>query len=269
MLQYTTIPHARIYQNREYLVYWLKLWIIIPTYNERENIGELLDRLIKTLEKIGINYNILVIDDSSPDGTADIVREYSSRNDKVKLIVREGKKGLGSAILDGIKYVFKNDPEATHIATMDADLSHRPEDLITLIKYADKADVVQGSRYVEGGKVIGWRFHRHLISKTANFLIKILYGTSVRDNTSNYRIYNRRAAELLLKYASGESYEWAIESILIPVAAKLEVVEAPITFINRLKGKSKLGIRDIVNWWIYIITFKKKFKRIADTTNKK
>ncbi|WP_425358233.1 polyprenol monophosphomannose synthase [Staphylothermus hellenicus] len=250
-------------------MYWLKLWVIIPTYNEKENIGELLVRLTSVLEKLGISYEILVVDDNSPDGTADIVRKHRLYNEKVKLIVREGKKGLGSAILDGIRYVFKKDPEATHIVTMDADLSHRPEDLVALIKYADKADVVQGSRYVEGGKTIGWGIHRHLISKTANFLIKTLYGTSIHDNTSNYRIYNRKAAELLLRYANGKSYEWAIESLLIPVAAKLKIVEAPITFINRSKGKSKLGVKDIVKWWIYILTFRKKFKTIAVEEGKK
>lgn len=241
----------------------MKLWIIIPTYNEKENISELLDRLTSVLEELKINYNILVVDDNSPDGTADMVKKHQLYDDKIKLIVREGKKGLGSAILDGIRYVFKNDPDATHIVTMDADLSHKPEDLAVLIKYADKADVVQGSRYVRGGKTIGWGIHRHLISKTANFLIRTLYGTGIHDSTSNYRIYSRRAAELLLKYASGKSYEWAIESLLIPVAAKLKIVEAPITFINRSKGKSKLGIRDIIKWWIYILTFKRKFKSIA------
>jgi dolichol-phosphate mannosyltransferase len=242
----------------------LRVWIIIPTYNERENIGELLDRITRVLGN-KYDYYVLVVDDNSPDGTADIVKEYMSRNERVKLIIRREKRGLGSAILDGIKYVLENDPEATHFVTMDADLSHRPEDLPQMLRLAEKYDVVQGSRYVSGGRIIGWGFHRHLISKTANILIKLLYRTNIRDHTSNYRVYSRRAAELLLRYVSGKSYEWAIESILIPLAYGLKITESPIVFINRRKGSSKLGLGDIMKWWFSILAFRKKYSMIRST----
>jgi dolichol-phosphate mannosyltransferase len=239
------------------------VWVIIPTYNEAENIDELIGRLVRVFEENNIDYHILVIDDNSPDGTADIVRGWMQGNDRIHLIVREGKQGLGSAVLTGIRYAFEKDPNVEFFVTMDADLSHRPEDLPGMLRLAREADVVQGSRYVEGGRIIGWGFHRKLISSVANMLIRLLYHTGLRDNTSNYRVYNRRAAKLLLKYAGGKSYEWAIESILIPTAAGLRLVEAPITFINRMRGKSKLGFKDIIEWWSYIVGFRRRFKEIA------
>ncbi len=239
------------------------IWIIIPTYNERENITVLLTRLKKVLKPRGLEYKILIIDDNSPDGTVDAVKQWASVNKDtyVEIIVRDKKKGLGSAILLGLRKALE-DPGAELFVTMDADLSHRPEDLPLMIKYAAEADVVQGSRYVEGGKIIGWGFHRHIISRVANALIRLLYKTGIRDNTSNYRVYNRRAAEALVRYANAKSYEWAIESILVPIACGLNVVESPILFINRKKGRSKLSLRDIIRWWIYIICFKKQFNEI-------
>ncbi len=239
------------------------IYVVIPTYNERENIVELLDRLTNVLKNIGSRYKIIVIDDNSPDGTADVVRVWAEKNMEkdIEVIVRKGKEGLGSAILLGLKKALE-DSEAKYFVTMDADLSHRPEDLLLMIKRAEEADVVQGSRYVEGGKIIGWGLHRHLISKVANALIRIIYRTGIRDNTSNYRVYNRRAAEALIKYADAKSYEWAIESILIPLACGLRIVESPIVFINRTRGKSKLSLGDIIHWWIHIIGFKKRFNEI-------
>ncbi|RLG88788.1 MAG: polyprenol monophosphomannose synthase [Thermoprotei archaeon] len=224
---------------------------------------ELLERLKKTLKLHGLEYKVIVIDDNSPDGTADAVKQWARDNKDtcVEFIVRKGKKGLGSAILLGLKKALQ-DPDAEYFVTMDADLSHRPEDLPLMIKYAREAEVVQGSRYVKGGRVIGWGFHRHIISKTANILIRLLYRTGIKDNTSNYRVYNRRAVEALIKYADAQSYEWAIESILIPIACGYRVVESPIVFINRTRGKSKLSLGDIIRWWIHIVGFKNKFNEI-------
>ena len=241
----------------------MKIWVIIPTYNERDNIEELLNRLCRVTKENNINATILVIDDNSPDGTQEIVKEFAKKQSQcnIKLIVRQNKRGLGSAILDGLKIALQ-DPSSTHFVTMDADLSHRPEDLPNLLSKISIGDVVQGSRYISGGRIIGWGFHRYVISYVANFLIRTLYKTRIRDHTSNYRIYDRRAAELLIKYANAKSYEWAIESILIPIACGCNVIESPIVFINRMKGKSKLSLRDILRWWFYIVSFKKKFNEI-------
>ncbi len=241
----------------------MRLWIIIPTYNESDNIGKLIEGIIDNLKDLGdLEYHILVVDDDSPDGTAEVVRKYMAKHPFIHLLVRRGVRGLGSAVRDGIRYVLENDPGATYIATMDADLSHRPEDLPVLIKATDKADLVQGSRYVEGGRAIGWGFHRRIISWVANLLIRILYRTGIRDHTGNYKIYSRRLAEEILRYSRADGFEIAIETVLIAKALGYKIVEAPITFINRARGKSKLSLGEIVKWWIYILKFRRRFKEL-------
>lgn len=241
------------------------LRIIIPTYNEAENIVELLSRIDNSLSLIeNIDYKVLIIDDNSPDGTAEIARNYSKEHGTVKVFVRERKEGLGSAILYGMRKAL-DDPAVTHIATMDADLSHRPEDMLEMIKKTNVADLIQGSRYIEGGKIIGWGLHRHLISKTANFLVRTIYNTGLREHTTNYRIYSRRSAELVSKYSTMKSYEWVIEALLINIACDMKIVESPIIFVNREKGKSKLTIRDTYRWWKFIVSYRKRFKEVRES----
>lgn len=242
----------------------LRLWIIIPTYNERDNIIRLLEGLKRVLSGIsGLEFRVLVVDDNSPDGTADVVRKYiESGNGFVVLIVRRGRRGLGSAVRDGMRYILENDPGVEYIATMDADLSHRPEDLPILLEAAERADLVQGSRYVRGGGALDWGFHRRLISWSANLLIRILYRTGIRDHTGNYKVYSRRLAEDIVKYSRANGFEIAIETVLIARALGYRVVEAPIIFINRVGGRSKLTIGEIIRWLIYIIGFRGRFKEL-------
>ncbi len=243
------------------------LGITIPTYNERENIIELLKKIDNVLSEIGVRYHIVVVDDNSPDGTAEIVRKYGNETGVVDVIVRPGKLGLGSAILTGMKKLLEKH-NVTHIVTMDADLSHRPEDLPNLLEYIDKADLVQGSRYISGGRIIGWGFHRKLISWTANRLVNLLYHTRQRDHTNNYRLYSRKVVEDLIKYSTMNSYEWVIEALLITYACGYRVAEAPTIFINREKGRSKLGFRDIVKWWLFIVKYKGRFKEVMNMCRK-
>jgi len=241
------------------------LRIIIPTYNEAENIVELLSRIDKSLSSIeNLDYKVFVIDDNSPDGTAEIARNYGEEHGTVKVFVRERKEGLGSAILYGIRKALE-DPTVTHIMTMDADLSHRPEDMPEMIKETSVADLVQGSRYIEGGKIIGWGLHRHIISKIANFLVRTIYKTGLREHTTNYRIYSRRSAELVSRYSTMKSYEWVIEALLINIACGMKVVESPIIFVNRKKGKSKLAIGDMYRWWKFIVSYRKRFKEVRES----
>lgn len=242
----------------------LYIGIVIPTYNERENIIELLKRISRVMSNHGYKYRVLVVDDNSPDKTADIVREYSLENKNVDLIVRPGKMGIGSAVLDGIKKLLEN-KMITHIVTMDADFSHQPEDLPKLLEHVYDADMVQGSRYVRGGEIIGWGFHRKLISRCANFLVKILYKTGLKDNTGNYRVYSRKVAVDLVKYSQTIGYEWVIEALLITIARGYHVVETPIKFIDRGRGTSKLGICDILKWFIFILRYKKRFRELLKT----
>ena len=238
--------------------------IIIPTYNERENIVKLLDSVRSVLSKYGFQFKIMVVDDNSPDGTAEVVREYGSKTGDVEVVVRPGKMGIGSAIATGMKKLLE-DPRITHIVTMDADLSHQPEDLPRLLKYKKKKKNVQGSRYVKGGSIVGWGIYRRIVSWGANMIVRILYRTGLRDHTGNYRVYSRKAAEDVVKYAVHTGYEWVVEALLITIARGYKVVETPITFINRGKGESKLGFKDIIKWFLAILRFRKRYKMIRAT----
>ncbi len=235
--------------------------VVIPTYNERENIVELIRRLEEEFRKHGVSHEYLVVDDNSPDGTAEAVKSLAREIPDVNVIVRMEKKGIGSAIMDGFRHALRN-KHVTHILTMDADLSHRPEDLAGFIKEMYNADLVQGSRYVKGGGTVNWGIHRRIISWTANWLVRTLYHTGLHEHTTNYRLYNRRAAEAVLKYAKSTGYEWVIEALLIIHAHGYRIVEVPIIFINRRKGRSKLGISEIIKWFIYIVKFQRTYKMI-------
>lgn len=235
--------------------------IVIPTYNERDNIISLLSVLEKVLSSSGFKYYITVVDDNSPDGTASAVREYSRGRDYVDVIIRPGKLGLGSAIKTGLEKLLEN-PCITHFVTIDADFSHNPADLPRLLSDIDKADVVIGSRYVKGGEIVGWSLKRRLVSKTANLIVRVLYRTGLRDHTSNYRVYSRKAVEYILKHTESSSYEWVIESIILCKTTGLKIVEKPVRFVDRSIGKSKLRIKDIVKWFLFIVKYRiNSFKR--------
>lgn len=237
----------------------LFLGIVIPTYNERENIINLLNALHEKLRDTGVGFKIIVVDDNSPDGTSKVVEEYMKEKPNVSLIVRESKKGLGSAIMDGFRALIKDD-RVTHIATMDADFSHRPEDLVRMLPKSREADLVQGSRYVRGGQIMGWGIHRRVVSRTANLIARLLFGWDTRDYTSNFRIYSRRLIDEILAHKLDDSYDWVVESIALAKMKGFKVVEVPIVFINRERGSSKLGILDIVKWFSNVMRIKRRLK---------
>ncbi len=239
-------------------------YVIIPTYNEIDNIEELITRLTKALSPLNIDYRILVIDDNSPDGTWKKVQEIMQRDKHVELIIREKKEGIGAAIKHGMKHILEN-TDAEYIVTMDADLSHTPEDLAEMVKHSRSADLVQASRYISGGKIIGWGPHRKLISWGANALVRILYRTGLHEHTTNYRIYRRWLAQKIVDYTRSRGYEWVIEALLVSIACGAKIVEVPTTFVNRVKGKSKLGVKDILGWFKYIVAFRKQFNIIRNT----
>ncbi|MEM1921371.1 MAG: polyprenol monophosphomannose synthase, partial [Desulfurococcaceae archaeon] len=130
----------------------------------------------------------------------------------------------------------------------------------------NKADIIIGSRYVENGEIIGWSFKRRLISIIANNIVKILYRTGLKDHTSNYRVYSRRAIEYILKYSTTSSYEWVVESLLICKALGLKIVEKPVRFVDRKKGSSKLSLRDIVKWFLFILKYRLKYSMLKKKT---
>ena len=222
-----------------------KLGIVLATYNEAGN----LPRLIESLGALSLplEFHIFVVDDNSPDGTSSVARRLASRHGNMSLITRPGKLGLGSALRDGIKAALAEG--CTYILTMDADLSHNPQDVPRLVAEAETGDVdlVQASRYVEGGGTIDVWWGKRLKSYVANLLCRRLLG-SPREATTNFRVFNRRSAQLVMRESKGRGFEFQLECILISMRHGLRIVELPIIFTGRREGKSKLGMDQNIKW---------------------
>lgn len=213
--------------------------IVVPTYNESENIGNLLQAVSKTLESC--DYEIIIVDDNSPDGTAGIVRKISCEDNRIRLVVRSGKLGLGSAILEGFSMA-----EGNYLLMIDADLSHRPEDIKRLIDRRKEADIIIGSRYINGGRTICWPMKRRIISRIAIVLVKLFFNLSVKDPVSGFALYKKETIERLNGKLRPMGYK-----LLLEVLAKspgVTVIEIPITFINRKTGKSKLSLDEVLKF---------------------
>jgi dolichol-phosphate mannosyltransferase len=219
--------------------------IIVPTYNEKENILKLTPKIEESAKKSNLSITILIVDDASPDGTAEAAERLSEKYGNVSVLRRAGKLGIGSAYKDGFKRALEMGCDI--IVEMDADLSHNPRNLPNLIDGVHKgSDLVIGSRYVPGGSVPGWSFKRRLTSKGANFYAKILLGLDAKDVTSGYRAFK---ASSLLKadYSTvrSEGYMFQVEMVYRFKEKGLKISETPIEFIDRRRGESKLGLDEI------------------------
>ncbi|MGB9778354.1 MAG: polyprenol monophosphomannose synthase [Candidatus Bathyarchaeales archaeon] len=224
--------------------------IILPTYCEAENIAN----IIRTIEELGLHSLIVVIDDSSPDGTQKIVKQLQQEYKNIVLLTRPFKMGLGTAITAGFRYILSKKEAPEYIITMDADNSHNPEEIPKLFATAKKGyDIAVGSRYCEGGKVKGWKLSRLLISRTANKIVKILLKLPINDFTSGFRCYSRRYIAKALPKLHSQTYEIQIETIRQAKIQNSKVAETPITFQNRKKGKSKLTLTEIAAFSKYIL----------------
>ena len=213
------------------------LWIVIPTYNEAAN----LTRLVPALEAVcaGRACEILIVDDASPDETERVVDELRTRYGNVTLHRRCGARGLGSALREGLSLALA-DPQCKLICTLDADFSHDPLELPTLLAAAERAAFVQGSRYIEGGCILDWSWHRRVLSWGINRMCRLL-GGRLQEHTTNYRVYNREAATAAVKITGSGGFEWIILASLAIQATALAIVEVPITFKEREIGVSKLS----------------------------
>jgi dolichol-phosphate mannosyltransferase len=210
--------------------------VIIPTYDERDNLPALIDRLL-TIEAL----RILIVDDASPDGTGQIADDYAAANRaRVQVLHRHGKRGLGLSYIDGMYVALRTD--ATHVLQMDADLSHNPADIPRLLAAAQDADFVVGSRYVTGGRIENWPFHRRVLSAFANRYIRAITHITIRDCTSGFRCWRREALERLpLASITSDGYAFIVELAWEAWRAQLRCVEVPITFVERRNGASKLS----------------------------
>lgn len=226
--------------------------VILPTYREADNIAN----LIEDIQNLKLDASILVIDDSSADGTAEIVVEKQKKYPNIALYCRITKTGLGTAIIDGFKIFLsvKNAPK--YVFTMDADYSHDPKDIPKLLASIKQngCGIVIGSRYVKGGEVVGWSFSRKIVSLTANAIARVSLGLKLRDCTTGFRCYSTEFLKEAINYLHSQTYEIQIETIQQASLRKFEVKETPVLFVNRKRGKSKLTWSEIKSYISY--TFK-------------
>ncbi len=212
--------------------------VIIPTYNESENI----ERMINTVFDLSLDFHILIIDDGSPDGTAQIVKNlqktYAGR---LHMVEREGKLGLGTAYIRGFQWALRGGYE--YIFEMDADFSHNPKDLIRLHEACvNGADVSVGSRYVKGGDVKNWDFKRIMLSYCASWYVRFILWISIKDPTAGFVCYRRRVLEkIALKKIQFIGYAFQIEMKYTALRHGFKIAEVPITFIDRELGVSKMS----------------------------
>ncbi|UCH31427.1 MAG: polyprenol monophosphomannose synthase [Candidatus Bathyarchaeota archaeon] len=227
--------------------------IMLPTYCEADNIVNLI-REIKQLKPDSL---IIVIDDSSHDGTAESAHRLQEEYDNIMVFTRPTKLGLGTAITDGFKILLslKNTPD--YIITMDADYSHDPHAIPRLLETAEKGyDLVIGSRYIKGSKIIGWHILRWLISRIANFIASAMVGLKIRDCTSGFRCYSKSYVKSVIGTLHSQTYEIQIETVKQAWTGGFKVKEIPIKFENRKKGKSKLTKAEFKGFLSYVIKTK-------------
>jgi dolichol-phosphate mannosyltransferase len=224
--------------------------VILPTYREAENIAN----LIEDIENLPLNTSILVIDDSSPDKTAEVVKNLQKKYGNISLCVRPKKRGLGTAITDGFKIFLSSKRPPKFIVTMDADYSHNPEAMPQLLSNMQSGcGIVIGSRYCKGGQIDGWPFTRKIISRAANVVAKVLMGFKLRDCTSGFRCYSTSFLKVAMGSLHSQTYEIQIETVRQALSKGFSVKEVPILFVNRKLGKSKLTLAEIQGYLSYTL----------------
>ena len=221
----------------------MKKIIIIPTYNEADNIA----RLINSLLDLKIDIDILVVDDNSPDGTSDVVSNTSGNHPNVFLITRTKKDGRGGAVFEGIRFAL-NKGIYDKIIEMDADFSHDPEELPVLIEKSKEADVVVGSRYLPKSKIVNWPLARRIFSRLANLYAKLMLGIPIYDYTNGYRCYSLEAAKSIDPGSIKSKGYIVLSEIAYQLFKKgFTFAEIPTVFVNRQRGASNFSISEVFN----------------------
>jgi len=210
--------------------------VVIPTYNERDNLPVILDRLHRALPGV----HALVVDDGSPDGTGELADTIAAGDTRVSVLHRTEKAGLGAAYVAGFRWGLERDYRT--LVEMDADGSHGPEDLPRMLDALGEADLVLGSRYVPGGSLVNWPKHREILSRLANLYARIALGVRIKDVTAGFRAYRREVLEKLpLEEIASRGYCFQIDLAWRTVRTGFDVVEVPITFTEREIGQSKMS----------------------------
>lgn len=235
----------------------LKIAVAIPIYNEKENILQLISSLENISHQENILIDLVIVDDNSPDGSADAIIAKHKDSKIIHLLRRPKKLGLGSAYIDAFNFIIKN-IEPNIVIQMDADFSHPPELIPNMIKKIESGnDVVIGSRYVKYGGVENWTTSRKIISKGANSLFNLILGSKISDVTSGYRAFRFKALKELMKTElSSNGYEFQIEVVYRISKITNLIYEIPFIFKDRKKGKSKLSLRDIIHFFFKVISLR-------------
>ena len=219
-----------------------KIVVVIPTYNESLSI----ERLIKEINLRLPRVKILVVDDGSPDKTADIVKRLKKQYSNLYLINRKGKGGRGSAVLAGFKYAFKYFKSDVYIE-MDADLSHEPKELTQMLLKSKVNNVVLASRYLKRSKIVNWPLKRHVASRISNLLVRTILKLPLRDNTNGYRCYQKKAVKLLLNHTFiNQGYMVLSESAYLLYKDGFELIEIPSVFVAKYMEKSNATIKEFL-----------------------
>jgi dolichol-phosphate mannosyltransferase len=234
----------------------LKRIVIIPTYNEKANVGN----LIRDIRTLGLNpLDILIVDDNSPDGTGDVIRHLQKKDEGLHLIERPGKLGLGTAYIKGFHYALDHGYDL--IAQMDADYSHDPKELVKLFQAAEKYDWVIGSRYVSGINVVNWPLNRLILSYGANWYTRLITGLPIKDGTAGFKCWKRKVLEDIdLDTIKSQGYSFQIEMNFRAWKKGYRFKEVPIIFADRTVGQSKMSkkiIREAV-----LMVWKLKFNSL-------
>ncbi len=237
--------------------------VIIPTFKEKENI----ESLIRTIFSLSVPFNILIIDDNSPDGTASIVKDLQKEFKNLHLIERPGKLGLGTAYITGFQWALKNG--YNYIFEMDADFSHNPSDLIRLSKacHEDGADVAIGSRYISGVNVVNWPLSRVLMSYFASIYVRLITRMNIKDTTAGFVCYKKEVLENIHpEHIKSKGYGFQIEMKFNAFKLGYKIVEIPIIFTDRKLGSSKMsgGVFNEALWgvmWMKIRSWFTKYRR--------
>lgn len=233
----------------------MKILIIVPTYNELENLPRLLPEVLSK----DSNIDVLIIDDNSPDGTSAFVENEIKKNNRIHLIKRESKQGLGTAYIAGFKYALQKDYQL--IFEMDADFSHDPNEIPRFLEEIKTADLVLGSRYKNGVNVINWPMRRLLLSWFANFYTRLITGMPLHDATGGFKCFKREVLEAInFEHVKSNGYAFQIEMNFKAWKKGFRIKEIPIIFVDRVKGNSKMS-KKIVREAVFMV-WKLRFKSI-------
>lgn len=233
------------------------VWLILPTYNEAENIERIVAAALPQLAATGLEHRILVVDDGSPDGTGQIADRLAAENPAVEVLHRTSKDGIGPAYLAGFRHALAGGADL--LMEMDSDFSHDPVDIPRLVAAADRADLVLGSRYVRGGGVADWGLLRRLISRGGSLYARLLLGIPVDDLTGGFKCFRRSVLETLdLSGVGTDGYGFQIEVTYRAIKAGFRVEEVPIVFRDRRAGTSKMSAKIAVEafWKVPLLRFR-------------